>query len=226
MLHVPNNSGSFAVSLVHKTVSLPSLWYLSRASLTSLSCCMWELPLFLLVQRVGMSPLTKSFPGHRVSAWQKHQNKGPGGYGRGQIAELWNFIKLGMFLYAKLLRGECCGCVVKLHRRLAEGWLKPGWWPVEQHCYKGLCIKWKKVVPSTVLFIFLLKTKLSLHFALFSWRGGWHLFYICGSSQSQLCRGGPGQRSPGLPASVVKSLGPEGNVDAKWDHQVQTTSTN
>lgn len=56
-----------------------------------------------------------------------------------------------MFLYTKLLRGECCGCVVKLHRRLAEGWLKPGWWPVEQHCYKDLCIKWKKVVPSTVL---------------------------------------------------------------------------
>lgn len=222
MLHMPNNSGSFAVSLVHKTVSLPSLWYLSRASLNTSSCCMSELPLFLLVQRVEMFPLTKSFPGHRVSAWQRHQNKGPGGYGRGQTAELWNFIKLGMFLYTKLLRGECCGCVVKLHRRLAETWLVA----CGAALLQGSVLKMEKSSAKYGSSISLLKRKLSLHFALFSWRGGWRLFYICGSSQNQLCRRGPGQRNPGLLVSVVKSLGPEGNVDTKWDHQVQTTSTN
>lgn len=37
-------------------------------------------------------------------------------------------------------------------------------------------------------FISLLKTKLevSFHFASSSGRGGWHLFYSCGSSQNQL----------------------------------------
>lgn len=89
MLYVQINSGSFAVSLVHKIVSLPSLQNpLSRASLTSFSRCMSEMSSLLLVQGVELFPLTRNFPGLKVSAWQRLQNKEPAGYGRGHSAEL------------------------------------------------------------------------------------------------------------------------------------------
>lgn len=134
-----------------------------------------------------------------------------------------------MFLYAKLLWGERSGCVVKLHGRLAETWLVA----CEAAPLQGSVHKMEKSSAKYRSFISLLKNKLemSFHFAFFSWRGGWHLFYICGFSQNQLCRGGLGQRNPGLSGpfslDLVKAFGSWRRCwHSQWYCQVQIISTN
>lgn len=107
-----------------------------------------------------MFPLTRNFPGLGVSAWQRLQSKAPAGYGRGQSAELGNFIKLAMVLYARLLREECSGNVVKLHGRLAETWLVA----CEAALLQGSVHKMEKSSAKYRSFISLLKTSLEMFF--------------------------------------------------------------
>lgn len=160
--------------------------------------------------------LDQEFPWPRGLCLAEAAKQEPSGYGKGQSGELWNFIKLALFVYATLLREECSICVVTLHGSPAETWLVA----CEAALLQGSVHKMEK----SSSFISLVKTKLeiSFHFAFSSWRGGWYLFYSWGSSQNQLCREGPGQRNPGLSVLTVKSLQPgpdkslwgiEGSVD-------------